>query len=81
MLTKAILFATVISMRRVDLLWFTLISEVLVNLSAGWLGIALATMLASDKSIVVKFGLLTGNLGLGIVSLIAAFKLRKRGKK
>lgn len=74
-------FATVISVRRLDLLWFTLISEVLVNLSAGWLGIALATMLASDKSIVVKFGLLTGNLALAIVSLMAAFKLRKRGNK
>ena len=75
------LFVTVTSMGRVDRLWFTLVSEVLVNLSAGWLGIALATMLASDKSNVVKFGLLTGNLGLAIVSLMAAFKLRKRGKK
>jgi hypothetical protein len=66
------------AMRRVDPLWFTLLSEVLVNLAAGWVGFGLASMFAVDKDILTKFGLLTGNLVFAILSLIAAFKLRKR---
>lgn len=68
-------------MKRVDPLWFTLISEVFVNLSAGWLAIGLAIILSPEKSIIVRLGLLTGNTALAIVSLLAAFKLRKKGKK
>lgn len=69
------------SMEKVDRLWFKLVSEVLVNLSAGWVGIALAVPFASDKEALVKFGLLTTNFVAAIVSLVAAFRLRKKGEK
>lgn len=68
-------------MRKVDKLWFVLTSEVLVNLSAGWIAFGLATIFASDKEILVKLGLLTVNVALGILSLGAAFALRKKREK
>lgn len=68
-------------MRRMDKLWFILISEVLVNLSAGWIGVGVASIFVSDKELLTKFGLLTVNLSLAILSIIAAFRLRKRGEK
>lgn len=67
-------------MKRVDPLWFALLSELLVNLAAGWIGIGLATILAVDKDLWTKFGLLTGNLGFAILSMVAAYKLKKRKK-
>ena len=68
-------------MRRVDKLWFVLISEVLVNLSAGWIALGLTALFAPDKEFLTKLGLLTGNFIAGIISLGAAFKLRKRKRK
>ncbi|MBI2613782.1 MAG: hypothetical protein HYW62_03340 [Candidatus Levybacteria bacterium] len=68
-------------MKRVDRLWFKLISEILVNLSAGWIGLTLTVPFAENKDALVKFGLLTGNITLAIVSLMGAFRLRKKGSK
>lgn len=68
-------------MKKVDSLWFILISEMFVNLAAGWIGVGLAVIFATDKEIFVKLGLLTVNLVAGIVSMVVAFKLRKKGKK
>jgi len=68
-------------MRKTDNLWFVLISEVLVNLSAGWIAVGIASLLAPDKEFLAKLGLLTGNFFLGILSLGAAFRLRKRERK
>lgn len=68
-------------MGRVDSLWFTLISEVLINLSAGWLAIAIATPFSPESNLFIKIAALTAHIGFAIVSLLAAFWLRKRGAK
>ncbi len=43
--------------------------------------LGLAIIFATDKAVLVKLGLLTGNLGLAILSLTGAYKLRRRNKK
>lgn len=68
-------------MKKIDLLWLTLVSEILVNLSAGWIAIGLAVPFAVDKDIFTRFALLTGNLGFAILSLVGAYKLRKKVKR
>jgi hypothetical protein len=66
---------------KIDSLYYTLISKMLINLAAGWVAIVLAVPFATEVSLLLKLGLLTGNLSLAILSLIVAFKLRKKGKK
>lgn len=53
------------------------ISELLVNLSAGWFAAALIVPLQAKKPKSIGFRLLTTNVGLGILALIIAFTIRK----
>lgn len=68
-------------MRKVDPLWFKLIADVLTNLCAGWIGVAIATSFASKLEPLIRVGLLTANLVAAIVSLIVAFILNKKGSR
>lgn len=62
-----------------DRLWLLIISDLFVNLAAGWLGAVFIVPVTSKRPIKVKVGLLTTNLMFAIFSLIAAFELRKLG--
>ncbi len=55
--------------------WFSIISDLFVNLAAGWFGVVFIVPIQS-KRVKVKFWLLTTNLVLGILCLEIAFLLR-----
>lgn len=63
-------------MKTIDPILFTVLSDLLVNLSAGWFGVALILPIAVRKP-KVRLSALTINITLGIVSLLLAFVLRK----
>jgi len=67
--------------RKIDYLWFLVLSDLFVNLSAGWFGAAFIIPVFSDKPISVNLGILTTDIVLGIVFLILAFRLKKFGGK
>lgn len=56
-------------------LWFKIISELLVNLSAGWYGASLIIP-AFSGNIEFDFGVLILNISFGTVSLLVAYQLR-----
>ncbi|OGG15432.1 hypothetical protein A2875_02375 [Candidatus Gottesmanbacteria bacterium RIFCSPHIGHO2_01_FULL_46_14] len=59
-------------------LWLTLLSELFVNLAAGWFGAAIV-LPASIKSFrKLNLWVLTTNVIFAIVSLWVAFQLRKQ---
>lgn len=58
-------------------LWFEIISELLVNLSAGWFAVVLAFPLAFRPLPPNYLVLLTANLAAGIMALVVAKKLRE----
>lgn len=62
---------------KIDSVLSSLISDILVNLSAGWLALAIATPFSSERDIATKTVLLTVNLGFSIVLTSVAFRLRK----
>ena len=68
-------------MKKIDSLWFTLVSEMLVNLAAAWIGAAILTLFSAESSLLLKFITLTLNIISAIVSMLAAYWFRKRGKK
>jgi len=58
--------------------WLTLLSDLFVNLSAGWFGAAVvlpATMKSLQR---INLWVLTTNVVFAIVSLWVAFQLRKQ---
>lgn len=55
---------------------FTILSELFVNLAAGWFGATFIIPLASKRSI-LKSRVLFLNLLFGIISLILAYALRR----
>lgn len=63
---------------RVDVVWLQIISELCVNLSAGWIGAAVVIPVTSKLDRKVNLGVLTVNLALSIVFLVAAFELRSK---
>lgn len=63
---------------RIDAIWLQIISDLCVNLSAGWIGAAVAIPATSKLNKKVNLGVLTVNLALAIVFLIAAFELRSK---
>ncbi|MEK7168618.1 MAG: hypothetical protein AAB778_01270 [Patescibacteria group bacterium] len=57
--------------------WFSIISDLFINLSAGWFGAAFILPAVSENLLTVDFRLLTADVILGILSLILARVFRK----
>ena len=53
-------------------IWFSIISDVLVNLAAGWIG-AVIVIPIIGKRLNVKWWVLPINIGFAIISLVEAF--------
>lgn len=68
-------------MRRIDTDWFLIMSELLVNLAAAWFGAAFIVPNFTGFQIPWSVLLLLGDLGIGIIFLLVAFKLRKMSKR
>jgi len=66
---------------RPDPLLLAILSELFVNLSAGWFGAAFIVPISSGKIFPIKLDLLTADIIFGIVCLVIAFKVRKIGVK
>ncbi|MBI3443654.1 hypothetical protein HY008_03205 [Candidatus Woesebacteria bacterium] len=64
-------------MKRVDPLLTLILSELSVNLSAGWFGAAFIVPFTSQEKIQLNLGILTVDAVMGILFLGVAFKLRK----
>lgn len=68
-------------MKRIDSVALSVISELFVNLSAGWFLAAFVVPNSSEKlSLAARLGLLTVDLILGIVCLVIALRLRRLEK-
>jgi len=57
--------------------WPEIISELLVNLAAGWIGVVVAVPAIIPLQTMAGLVFLTANLLLGIVSLLMAKRLRE----
>ncbi len=64
-------------MNPVDPTWWTLLSELSVNIAAGWLGAAFIVPVTSKESPTVNLLMLTTDLVFAILFLVLAFQLRK----
>lgn len=62
---------------KIELIWFGVLADLLINLSAGWFGAAFIVPNFSGLWWPYNLVVLTGDILVGIVSLVAAFKLRK----
>jgi hypothetical protein len=58
-----------------------ILSELLVNLAAGWYGAAVIIPFSSGEPITVNLNVLTANIIFGTVCIIIAYKLRIKIKK
>jgi len=67
-------------MQKVDPFIFSLLSEFLVNLSAGWFAAAFVVPITTKRPRKVSIRLLTINIILSIVCLLAAYWFGKAGK-
>ena len=56
--------------------WNGLIADLLVNMAAGWFGAVLIVPNFSKETGFSKWGILTVDLVMGILSLLLAFKLK-----
>lgn len=63
-----------------DRVWFSVFSDLWINLAAGWFGAAVIVPMSSRFPIRINFGLLTINFVFGIVALMIAYKLKKKGR-
>ena len=61
-----------------DKIFFQAISDLCINLSAGWFGAAFIVPNAVGKRGKVKFWILTVDIFLGIIFLVLSVQLRKR---
>lgn len=57
--------------------WPNIVSDLFVNLSAGWFGAAFILPAVSENLVKIDFRILTGDIILGILSLVLARALRK----
>jgi hypothetical protein len=57
--------------------WSNIVSDLFVNLSAGWFGAAFILPSVSENMARIDFRILTGDIILGILSLILAKVFRK----
>lgn len=64
-------------MRFVDPLWFTIVSELFVNLSAGYFAGAFITPGFSRKRKWARIGVLFNYVAYGMLFLVMAFVIRK----
>jgi len=58
-------------------IWFAVLSDLLVNLSAGWLGAVVIIPAVAESPKRVDPVVLTGNILSAIFALVAAFELRR----
>jgi len=65
----------------INLTWFEIFSDLLVNLAAGWFGAVIIVPNFSGINPPFNLLILTGNVLAGILSLVAAFKLRRLSKE
>lgn len=65
-------------MIKLDPLWFIILSELFINLAAGWFGAAIIVPLTSKRR-KTKWWILPMHIGFGIVSLLISYILRKFG--
>ena len=61
--------------------WSSVVSDLFVNLSAGWFGAVLIVPNFFGLNPPFNSLVLTGDILAGIFSLLIAFKLKKRSKK
>lgn len=61
-------------------LWLNSISDLFINLSAGWFGTVFIVPVFSDSSLIFSLPILTGDLTMGILFLVGAIELRKNIK-
>lgn len=62
---------------RLDETWLITLSDLFVNLSAGWFGALFIVPVTSKRPERVRLGLLTVNLLFAIISLLLALKFKK----
>jgi len=58
-------------------IWFSVLSGLLINLAAGWLGAAVILPVTYKPPRQVNTLVLTGNILLAIFALVLAFELRE----
>jgi len=58
--------------------WFSVLSDLFVNLSAGWFAAAIIIPIGNRRH-KLNLWLLTTNIAFGILALIIAFQLRRLG--
>lgn len=58
-------------------LFFTVLSDLFINLSAGWFGAGLIIPTFSGEIVSVNFIVLFSDIFLGIIFLITSYQLRK----
>lgn len=66
--------------QRLDTEWFSILSDLSVNLAAGWLGVAFIVPNFSGIRSPFNFLVLTGDIFIAILFLLTAFKLKKLSK-
>ena len=64
---------------RIDPVWVQIVSDLFVNLAAGWLGVVLIVAPRAKMSKHIDWLVLTADMVAGIVSLVVAFGLKKWG--
>ena len=64
---------------RIDAVWAQIISDLFVNLAAGWFGVVLILTPRGNLPRKVNLFVLTVDVTAGIVSLVLAFWLRNLG--
>lgn len=62
-----------------DFYWFTIISNLFVNLSAGWFAAAFIIPATSKRKVRLSFWLFTTDILFGILCLVVAFYFGKLG--
>ena len=60
-----------------DPVWFSVIADLLIDLSAGWLAAAAVMVVKYRATQPMNWALLTINVAIGIFALVMAFELRK----
>ncbi len=60
-----------------DRLWFSVTSDLFVNLSAGWFAAALIIPPTSKKTLRLNFWLFTFDILVGIFCLVVSFYFKK----
>ncbi|HBQ51304.1 TPA: hypothetical protein DD690_04985 [Candidatus Daviesbacteria bacterium] len=60
-----------------DRLWFSVTSDLFVNLSAGWFAAALIVPSTSKKTLRLNFWLFTFDILAGIFCLVVSFYFKK----